>query len=114
MTPAKALYDVLTQQSDAIGHDNRLPGTGFEFEGADGGLTILDGAYDLTAATKTLMTDTEQNLRAALVQCLERIHDFVSLTEAEMKAAVDDAASNAEWSMYDEYKWREMAYPKKT
>jgi hypothetical protein len=57
------------------------------------------------------MTDTEKNLRSALTKCLERLHDYFGLTDAEITAALDEAARDPKWSPYDNEKWKKIAYP---
>ena len=51
-------------------------------------------------------------LRSALAKCLEILHDFYGLTDKEMAAAIEDAATNPEWHPRDDNKWRAVAYPR--
>lgn len=58
------------------------------------------------------MEEKNINLRRALAKCLERLHDYFGLTEAQMKAAIDDAEVNPGWSWTDDKKWTDTAYTK--
>jgi hypothetical protein len=61
------------------------------------------------------MADIEkenENLRHALAEALKVIHHFFGLTEGEMKAALDDAATNPDFSPHDHDRWSKIAYPK--
>lgn len=60
------------------------------------------------------MDQREQNLRRALSKCLERLHDYFGLTEKEMQVALDDAATNTEWSPHDDERWKALAYEQLT
>jgi hypothetical protein len=58
------------------------------------------------------MDQSKENLRRALARCLESIHDYFGLSDAEMKVALDDAEANPDWSPFDDRKWHTTAYPK--
>ena len=57
------------------------------------------------------MDQEKENLRAALTKCLHLIHDYFGLADAEIKAALDDAEKNPDWSPHDDKKWAKIAYP---
>jgi len=48
------------------------------------------------------MTDADKikNLRSALAECLERIHDYFGLSNDQMQEALDAAEAGGEWSPY--------------